>query len=98
MQLPLIQTSIRELQMLESQWKAAIDPVLGNPIVSGSQLTGIQLTTGVNVINTLLGRTAQGWILTDINAAVTVYRSAPFNGLTLTLTSSGSCIVNILIF
>ena len=98
MQLPLIQTSIRELQMVEAQWKAAIDPILANPLVTGSQLTGIVLTTGKNVINTKLGRTAQGWVVTDINAAVTVYRSAPFNNLTLTLTSSGSATVNILVY
>ena len=98
MQLPLIKTSIREMQQMESQWKALLDPVLANPLTSGSQLTGIVLTAGVNVINTKLGRKAQGWLITDINSGATVYRSAPFNDLTLTLTSSGNAVVNLWVY
>ena len=40
----------------------------------------------------------QGWSIVDVNAAVTPYRSAPLNDLTLTLTVSEPCVVNIEVF
>jgi hypothetical protein len=40
----------------------------------------------------------QGWMITDINAAAAIYRSAPLNNLTLTLNASAACIVNIGVF
>lgn len=54
--------------------------------------------TGDNVINHLLGSTPVGWYLTDIQGAQTVYRSSPFNPLTLTLTASGPVVVSLAVF
>lgn len=61
-------------------------------------LEQVALGTGVNVINHLLQRNMQGWFIADINAAVVPYRTAPFNNLTLTLTVSAPCVVNIYVF
>ena len=80
------------------KWAAALNPVLANPLTNATILTGIKLSTGVNVINTTIGRQTQGWFIADINAAVTIYRSAPFTPLTLTLTSSGPAVVDIVVF
>lgn len=83
------------LPLMQTQWASYINPLLDNPLTNGIFLPNISLVTGANVINHLLGRKMQGWILSDINAAVTVFRSAPFNNLTLTLTASGPAVVNI---
>lgn len=98
MQLPLQQTSLKDLSLLSTKWKATLDPVLANPLNSVSILKNVKLLTGTNVINHLLGQMQQGWFLVDTQAAVTVYRSAPFNDLTLTLTASGNVTVSIGVF
>lgn len=81
-----------------TKWKSILDPVIAAPMVGVNILTGIQLKNGVTVINHLLGAMQQGWFLADINGAATVYRSAPFNDKTLTLTSSAAVTVNIGVF
>jgi len=85
------------LAMMSNRWASFLDPVLKNPITSGVYVS-VSLVTGANVINHKLGRTPQGWILTDIQGAQTVYRSAAFNDLTLTLTASGSVTISLYVF
>jgi len=97
-QLPLIQTADRVLSQLQTRWKALLDPVIAEPLVGGSLLTGVVLASGANTINHKLGQTPVGWFLVDNNANVTVYRSQPFNDLTLTLTSSGAATVSLYVF
>lgn len=96
--LPIFQTQSKDLTLLQNNWAAKINPVLANPLNTASILKGVVLASGDNVINTLLGRTAQGWFITDASAAITVYRSAPFNDLTLTLNSSGAATINLAVF
>lgn len=91
--------------LANTQWASVLNPLLANPLSSASILKDIKLTTGVNVINHKLGRTMQGWSVVDITptppnttAAVTYYRSAPLNDLTLTLTVSGPATVAIEVF
>lgn len=81
-----------------NKWAAQIDPVLNKPILQDNILTDVKLIAGTNVINHLLQRTQQGWIITDIQGVATIYRSAPFNNLTLTLTSSAAVTVSLLVF
>jgi hypothetical protein len=77
---------------------STLNPIISLPLSSASILSNIKLKTGSNTINHGLGRNMQGWGIVDINAAVVPYRSAPMNGLTLTLTASAPCTVNILVF
>ena len=84
-------------QMLQ-KWSSELNPLIANPLNSVSIIKEVQLKVGSNVINHLLGKMQQGWFLTDINGAATIYRSAPFNNLTLTLTSSAAVVVNIGVF
>lgn len=97
-QLPLIHTDSESDQLRQTRWKSLLDPVLTNPMNSMNILPNIKLTTGTNVINHRLGKTQQGWLLTDINAAAQIYRSAAFNDKTLTLTSDADCTVSIAVF
>jgi hypothetical protein len=99
MQLPSFNTSDTTLSLMQSRWAAILNPLLAQPLNNApSILTGIVLAAGDNVINTKLGRQAQGWVITDSNAGVTVYRNAPFNALTLTLNSTGAATISLLIF
>jgi len=77
---------------------STLNPIVAAPQSSGRILKNIPLTTGSNAINHGLGRNMQGWSIVDINAAVTPYRSAPLNALTLTLTASAPCTVSIEVF
>lgn len=74
------------LDMMQNAWARFLNPWLKNPMSSGVYIKDITLNSGVNVINHKLGRVPQGWIAIDVQGASTVYRSAPFNDLTLTLT------------
>lgn len=84
--------------MLQTRWASILNPVLINPVTNPTLLTNIKIVSGANVINHRLGRMQQGWVVTDIDANVTLYRSATFNDSTLTLTSSGSATINLLVY
>lgn len=86
------------LDLMQTQWASQINPVLSNPMNSISVLSDVALNNGKTVINHLLGQKMQGWFLVDIQGAATVYRSAPLNGLTLTLTSNAAVTVSIGVF
>lgn len=98
MSLALFHTDSRDLTLLQTSWKVELDPVLANPLVNGIFRKGIALINGATTINHLLGRKQQGFILTDINGSASVYRSQPFNNLTLTLTSNAVVTVDIYVF
>ncbi len=98
MALPLQKTSLLPLSLLQTQWKAQLDPVLANPMTSMLILSNISLIDGATVINHKLGGTQQGWIILDQQGPASIYRSQPFNKTTLTLTSSAAVIVSIGVF
>lgn len=79
-------------------WKSILDPVIATPIIQGNLILNQVLMTGANVINHKLGRQQVGWFVVDQNASAALYRSQPFNSLTLTLTSSAPATVNIWCF
>ncbi len=94
MQLPILSS----LTALVTQWKAILDPLLAKPISDVQILPNVSINNGVTTIDHKLNRLMQGWFIVDINAPATIYRSQPLNDKTLTLTSSGACIVNIGVF
>lgn len=79
-------------------WATTLNPVIANPLNSITIVQDFALKSGVNIINHSLGRLMQGWFLTDIQGIATIYRSAPFNKLTLTLTSSAPVTCSIGVF
>lgn len=81
-----------------TKWKSQIDPILVNPLTAIHFLPNLSLISGVNNIAHGLSRTPIGWVITDVNAAITIYRSAPFNSSTLQLTTSGVATVTIGVF
>lgn len=79
-------------------WASILNPVISNPTNAVQVLQNVNLLSGSNVINHRLGRQMQGWFVTDIQGSATIYRSAPFNNMTLTLTSNSAVTVNIGVF
>lgn len=98
MQLPYFQSSIPEMNLLQTKWASIINPVLSNVATNPTILQNISVVSGNNVINHKLGATPIGWVVIDSNAGVTLYRNAPFNNLTLTLHSSGSAVISLMVF
>jgi len=98
MSLPTFKDPNTNMMLMQSSWSSQLNPVLGNPLTNPTLLKNVSLKTGANVINHTLGSTPIGWIVTDINAVASIYRSAAFNSLTLTLTSSAPCVVSLAVF
>jgi uncharacterized membrane-anchored protein len=98
MQLPIFISQMKDLALMQTKWAGILNPFMANPSLNNNLLTGVALANGVTVINHLLGRTPLGWRIVDINGAATVYRSAPFSKLTLTLTSSAAVTASIEVF
>lgn len=98
MSLPIFHTNNTDMMLMQTKWSSQINPVLANAVVNGQMLKSVQLASGANTINHKLDRQMQGWFITDVNAAATIYRSQPFNTKTLTLTSSAPAVVDIWVF
>lgn len=98
MNLPLFQSDDKNFSLMQSQWRAVLNPIIAIPMLQGLQLNDIVLNAGVNVINTRLSRKQQGWLITDIDASSQLFRSAPFNSQTLTLTASSPCTVSLWVY
>lgn len=86
------------LDQMQTKWASEINPVLANPLNNVSILKNVSLASGVNIINHKLGSVQQGWFVTDIQGIATIFRSAPFNNLTLTLTVSAPVVASIGVF
>lgn len=85
-------------ELANNLWAQSLNPIIASPLSSASFLLNIPLINGTNIIQHKLGRLMQGWFISDVNGAATIYRSAPMNNLTLTLTSSAAVTVNIGVF
>lgn len=84
--------------LANSKWAATLNPFIANPMNSGQIIQDYVLKAGKNIINHSLGRTMQGWFIVDIQGVANIYRSAPFNAQTLTLTSSAAVTCSIGVF
>ena len=98
MALPIFKDPNQNLMLMQTKWAGQLNPVLSNPSVSPLLLSGVRLANGVTVINHMLTYKMRGWRIVDIDGAATIYRSAPLNALTLTLTSSAAVNVSLEVF
>jgi hypothetical protein len=100
-QLPYIQTTIKEFVLLQNKWKSILDAFLATPSLDTSILENVKLSVGTNVINHLLGRKLQGWRIVRQRAASEIYDQQDSNQtpqLTLVLVSSAAVTVNLEVF
>jgi hypothetical protein len=96
--LPLFKSEDQAVQLMQAKWKSELDPILSLPFLSGLLIKDVDLINGVTVVNHRLGRKLQGWFIVDVDAGVDIYRSAPLNDRTLTLTSGADCTVSLWVF
>lgn len=100
-QFPSIQTDDRNVSLIQDFLTGAVNPLLALPLSNSNFLQGIHLTTGLNTINHGLGRTLQGWIISRLDANVTIYDDQDSNSMptkTLDLIASGACTVSLNVF
>ena len=101
MSLPIYLTQNKDLGLMQTGWAQQLNPVIQNPLTQGILLKNVPLVSGANVINHLLGRKLQGWIVTRIQGAFTLYdtqSSNPMPELTLQLVSSAASQVDLYVF
>ena len=84
--------------LANTKWAGELNPIINNPLNNVLILPNVVLTTGTNIINHHLGHVQQGWFLVDKQGTADIYRSAPFNSTTLTLTSDSDVTVNLGVF
>ncbi len=85
--------------LAQTKWPSAINPILALPILNGNMITGINLHENIpQTINHLLQRKPQGWFLTDNSADASIWRTAAFNDLTLTLEANAATTISIWVF
>lgn len=79
-----------------NKWAGQLNPVLANLLIQGLPWTGVVLVSGVpQTINHRLGRNQIGWIITDQNAAASIFRTQPFNAYSITLQSNANVTINL---
>lgn len=96
--LPQFQSPNRVFQLMQSQWGQILNQFTNNPSLQSQLLKNISLSSGTTIINHKLGRIPQGWRIVDIDGAATIYRSAAFNSLTLSLHSSAAVNITLEVF
>lgn len=90
-----INTSDKNLQLIQDATAAVVDPIEAKPIVQGLLLRGLVLKTGQdNNVPHTLGRQLVMWLLAGINAAATVYEFKAADSKFLYLRCSADCTVN----
>lgn len=101
MQLPIFQTPLKDLSLMETKWASIINPFISNPSLSSSIINNVSLKNGTTVINHLLGRKLQGWRLCRVRGPATIYDNQDKNQtpeLTLVLISNAVVDVDIEVF
>jgi hypothetical protein len=91
-------SSLLPWELARTKWSSAINPLLANLFTQGVQISNVQVSTTQTTIPHKLGRLPVGWIVTDANAGVMVYRSANFNDSTLSLTASGTATISLWVY
>lgn len=100
--LPSFNTNDPAFGRMQSAWSNALNPLVDLPLLQGVLVKNIELTAGANIVNHGLGRSPQGYIITRAqDAATALYdtqASNPRPALTLLITSSATCRVDLWIF
>lgn len=99
--LPYIQTTSPELSKIQTTWASQINPVLIQPILQGTILPNVVLSSGANVIPHRLGRNLRGWLVIRLRSSATFFDTQDTNqypDLNLNLTASAGAVVDLLVF
>lgn len=98
MALPIFKSSDQNLMLMQSSWTSQLNPLLSNPSNNTSILKNVQLISGTNTINHLLGKKLQGYRIIRQRALANIYDAQDSNQspqLTLVLISDAPVSVDI---
>lgn len=101
MALPLQQSGDRVLQLLQTGWKALLDPILDRAQNSSLILKEISLANGTTVVRHGLDKKLSGWKVVRQRAAASIYDAQDGNpnpATTLILISSAAVVVDLEVF
>jgi len=92
-----IQTPNWELQKIQDNVSACLNPIAKNPLLDGVLIEGVPLTTGVdNNISHLLDRKPRMWLVVKKDADSNVWEeTSPAPGRILNLRCSANCNVSL---
>lgn len=86
----------QDVLQLREDVREVLDEVRGIPLLDQSEVTAT-LSAGSNLVAHHLGRTPRGWVITDISAGITLYRSA-WDATHLTLVASAPATAGLLVY
>lgn len=93
--------SPKDWSLLQTNWSALLDPLLGRRQNQSNVLSDIDLAIGLNTVNHKLGRKLQGWKIVLQDAHASIYDAQNTNQtteLTLELISDAVTTVSIEVF
>lgn len=99
--LPIFNSDDQSLSLMQTAWASQLNPVLAAPFLQGILLKNVTLVAGDNTVNHKLGRKLQGWVLSRVRAAATIYDKQDSNqmpALTLVLNTDADVVVDLYVF
>lgn len=96
-----VQTTDRVVNQLQDNIANLVEPLSGNPLLSGIILKNVALAAASNTIQHGLGRLLLGWFIVRQRASASIYDTQDTNPTpttTLRLTSSAVVTVDIYVF
>ncbi len=91
-----VKTALRDVEQLQTNVGQQFQALRDCPFLVGATITA-DLVAGDNVVSNPLQQSIQGWIMTDLDAAETVYRSSS-DSQTITFFSTGTATAKFWIF
>lgn len=101
MQLPQFQSDDLTFNLMTNKWAGILNPIIASPLNQVQILKNVQLSTGNNTINHLLGHKLRGWFFIRQRGPAAVYDLQDDNSspqLTLLLVSNANVSVDIGVF
>lgn len=92
-----IKAVLPEINALQQQVEEVLNPLVRIPLLDGVPFTDVAITTDGIQIEHGLGRTPLGFIVTDNNADVRIWRTAS-DSFTLTLDASGTATISVWVY
>lgn len=89
-----INTTDKELQKIQDNITTAITGIEAKPFLGGVLLSSVSLSSGTNQIAHTLGKRPTLWVICDLSAAATIYRTASDTKF-LTLQASAPCTISL---
>lgn len=69
-----VKISERETSLFQDAVAAILGPLSKNPYIDGLLVPNVVLVIGTNTVIHKLGRAPQGWVITDIDSASTIFK------------------------